>query len=483
MRPALAALAVLATACARIESPPGGPVDRAPPILRSVYPDSLRSLPDFDEDVSFDFDEVVSEGSQPNFGLGTGDLERLVVLSPSNEVPRVKWRRSRITVRPKEGWRPNTVYRVELLAGVTDLSRNLTKRPAVVTFTTGGPLPMDSLVGRVVDWTTQRAVPLGLVEAVLQPDSLVYRTTSDSTGRFTFSPLPRGEYLVYGVVEEGARNSRRDSREKFDSIRVAAGRDSVGEIWAFKHDTTAARIQTVTRSDSVTIQVTFNQSLSPYQRFSPDSAELLLLPDSTRIAATALLPQPVADSLTRARTDSIAKARADSVARARGDSLPVADTTRGRPDTTQARRDTGGVRIVGVPRGLGVRRPVVERDTLDMAPLKTKPPLFDKLVVRSDSILRDGNRYVVIIRGVQSVSGVIGDARSVLLLERKPVTAADSARADSARADSARADTVRGRPDSLPPAARDSVAPPRDTVPPEPARLRFRAAALPPSRR
>jgi hypothetical protein len=483
VRPALAVLAVLLAACARIEAPPGGPVDQAPPILRSTYPDSLRSLPDFDEDVAFEFDEVVSEGSQPNFGLGTGDLERLVVLSPSNEVPKVRWRRSRITVRPKEGWRPNTAYRVELLGGVADLSRNLTRRPAVVTFTTGGPLPTDSLVGRVVDWTTQRAVPMGLVEAVLQPDSLVYRTTSDSTGRFTFGPLPRGEYLVYGVVEEGAKNSRRDSREKFDSIRVAAGRDSVGELWAFKHDTTAARIQTVTRSDSVTVLVTFNQSLSPYQRFSADSAELLLLPDSTRVAATALMPQAVADSLNRARTDSIAKAKADSVARERGDTAAVADTARARPDTARAQGDTGQARIVGVPRGLGVRRPVVERDTLDMAPLKTKPPLFDKLVVRSDSILRDGNRYIVVIRGVQSVSGVIGDARSVLILERKPVTAADSARADSLRADSARVDTVRARPDSLPPPARDSLAPPRDTVPPEPVRRRFRLAALPPARR
>jgi len=71
----------------------------------------------------------------------------------------------------------------------------------------------------------------------------------------------------------------------------------------------------------------------------------------------------------------------------------------------------------------------------------------------------------------------------VLILERKPVTAADSARADSLRADSARVDTARARPDSLPPPVRDSLVPPRDTVPPEPVRRRFRLAALPPTRR
>ncbi|HEX9166854.1 MAG TPA: Ig-like domain-containing protein [Gemmatimonadales bacterium] len=479
MRASLGVVAALAAACARIEPPPGGPIDRAPPLLRSIYPDSLRTLPEFDEDVAFQFDEVVSEGSQPNFGLGSGDLEKLIVLSPSNEVPEVRWKRSRITVRPKEGWRPNTVYRVELLAGVADLSRNLTKGPAVVTFTTGAPLPTDSLVGRVVDWTTQRAVPQGLVEAVLQPDSLVYRTTSDSTGRFKFGPLPRGEYLVYGVVEEGTRNRRLDARERFDTVRVAAGRDSVGEVWAFKHDTTAARIQAASRPDSVTVLVTFNQFLSPYQRFVADSAELLLLPDSTRIPVASFMSQSMADSLAKARTDSLAKARSDSVARARGDTAQVADTARARPEAARAGPDTGQARIVGVPRAVGgVRRPQVERDTVDMAPLKTKPPLFDKLVIRSDSVLREGKRYLVIVRGVQSVSGVTGEARTVLIVEEKRVTPADSARADSARADSAR-----GRPDSIPPAARDSVRPGRDTVPPEPGRPRLRAAALPAPRR
>ena len=35
-----------------------------------------------------------------------------------------RWRRDRITVRPREGWRPNTMYRVELLPGVSDLRNN-----------------------------------------------------------------------------------------------------------------------------------------------------------------------------------------------------------------------------------------------------------------------------------------------------------------------------------------------------------------------
>lgn len=466
MRSLALGLCLGALACAKIEAPRGGPIDRTPPMLRLATPDSLRSLAGFDEAVTFEFDEVVSEGSSPNFGLGTGDLERLIVLSPSNEVPSIRWKRNRITVRPRGGWLPNTTYRVELLPGIADLSRNPMTRGAVVTFTTGGPLPTDTLVGRLVDWTTQRPAPFGLVEAVLQPDSLVYRTAADSTGRFRFGPLPRGEYLVYGVLEEGSKNNRFDPREKFDTIRVAAGVDSVGEIWAFKHDTVAARITQLARQDSMAIAITFNQSLSPYQRLLPDSAAVLLLPDSTQLPVVSLLPAAVDDSIVRARTDSVAKARADSIAREKGDSAaPSVEPTAPAPAPV-ATRDTAGARVVGIPRQVAGVRPAgrAERDTMDMAPLTTKPSLFDKLTLRTGTALRPGQRLVVIVRGVRSVSGVAGEARSVLVLEPPRPTKADSLRADSLRADSLRSGTAAPRPDSAGAGPRPAPPIPADTA-------------------
>ena len=91
----------------------------------TTFPDSFQVIPGFRlDDVDFVFDEVISEGGSPNQGTGTGDLEKLVILSPTREVPRVRWRRDRITVRPDEGWQRDRVYRVELLPGVTDLRRN-----------------------------------------------------------------------------------------------------------------------------------------------------------------------------------------------------------------------------------------------------------------------------------------------------------------------------------------------------------------------
>jgi hypothetical protein len=460
VRRLLAALLLGTAACARIASPPGGPPDRRAPLLVSTTPDSLRVLPDFKGNVEFAFDEVVSEGGSPNFGLGTGGLERLVILSPSKEVPVVRWKRDRITVRPREGWQPDRVYRVELLAGVQDLRNNLSKTSTVVTFTTGAPLPVDTLIGRVVDWTTQRPVPQGMVQAVLYPDSLVYHTVADSTGRFRFGPLPAGEYQVFAAIDQN-RNGRRDTRESFDSVRVIAGRDSVGELWVFRHDTTAARIQTVARTDSVTATITFSMSLDPYQRLEADSAELLALPDSTPVPVEAVLPQVTFDSLYRVKPDTV---EADS---AKVDSVRADSAARAVRDSTEAARraaaaDTTPRRIPGVPRqvtGARIRAPV--RDTLDTGPLTTKPPLFDKLLLRSGVRLADSGRYVVRVHGVRSVSGVTGTAQGVLTIEKAKPTAADSARkpaaGDSARA---RADTVAAR--------RDSTRTPADTIPPRP---------------
>ena len=162
-----AGLVVLA-ACARIEPPPGGPPDNAPPRLESSSPEPMASLPGFDGEVEFRFNEVISEGGTASQGTGMGDLERLVVLSPTSRVPEVRWRRNRITIRPREGWRPNTVYRVELLPGVSDLRNNRsTEAATVVTFTPGGAAPTDTLRGRVWDWATGRPAPLVL--AVTDP--------------------------------------------------------------------------------------------------------------------------------------------------------------------------------------------------------------------------------------------------------------------------------------------------------------------------
>ncbi|MGH7581053.1 MAG: Ig-like domain-containing protein, partial [Gemmatimonadales bacterium] len=311
-------------ACARIEPPPGGPPDVAPPQLVGTNPDSFASLPDFDGDVEFLFDEVISEGGSPSQGTGTGDLEKLVILSPTTEFPEVRWRRNRITVRPDEGWQRDRVYRVQLLPGVTDLRRNRSNQGALITFTTGAPRPEKTLEGTVVDWTSARLAPAALVVALQLPDSLPYRGLADSSGRFSLGPLPAGEYLVSGVLDENS-NRLADPREAFDSVRVRPGRDTTLELWAFVHDTTPPRIRAVTPVDSVSATVEFTQSLDPRQRLQTSAVRVSLLPDSTAVKIASVLPRPLDDSLHGKRPVEPDSAAADTTA---------ADTTAA--DTTAA---------------------------------------------------------------------------------------------------------------------------------------------------
>jgi len=51
-----------------------------------------------------------------------------VILSPVHGDVAVSWGRTRIRVKPKEGWKPGRVYHLELLPGIVDLRRNILRR-------------------------------------------------------------------------------------------------------------------------------------------------------------------------------------------------------------------------------------------------------------------------------------------------------------------------------------------------------------------
>ncbi|HJR51302.1 MAG TPA: Ig-like domain-containing protein [Gemmatimonadales bacterium] len=411
----VASLTSLSLACARMEPPPGGPPDAVPPQLVQTVPDSFQVFQEFDSDVEFVFDEVVSEGGSPNQGTGTGDLERLVILSPTSEVPKVRWRRNRITVRPDEGWQQDRVYRVELLPGVTDLRRNRLDSGTVVTFSTGAPAPRTRFEGVVVDWTNARPAQGALVVAMKVPDSLAYRGLADSSGHFSLGPLPAGQYVVSGVLDEN-RNHLADPREAFDSLRLARS-DSTLELWAFVHDTSAARVRTVTPQDSVSASVELTQPLDPKLRLQPSAVRLSLLPDSTAVRVASILPKPLDDSLHARRPSETDTTARDTTAR----------------DTTAP---PGQVRARARP---GARRREAEQ-------LTSRPALTSVLVLRPAAPWRPGARYTVEIRGVRNVTGVTGDVVGTLVIPEPAPRDTTRAGRDSVPAKPAPAKPAPGKP-------------------------------------
>jgi hypothetical protein len=478
---AVAALALLA-ACARIEPPPGGPPDAKPPTLVATRPDSLRILPGFKGSVEFVFDEVISEGGSPSEGRGTGDLERLVLLSPSTEVPVVEWKRDRIAVRPPGGWLPDRVYRVQLLPGVVDVRNNRGSVTRTVTFTTGAPLPDLALRGKVYDWSTGQPARGALLEAVLEPDSLVYKGATDSSGTFSLGPLPRGQYLVYATADQN-RNLRRDRREAFDSARAIGDSGQVAELWMFPHDSAPPKLQAPTAQDSMTVVLPFNQKLDPALRLDSAAVTVLRLPDSTRIGVRSVLPPALDDSLQRlarletTRRDSLARERAprDSVPPPAAAPAPGPDTTRGRakapppkspvlkpvPDSARAVMERLDSTLRGQAKGDTTRTTKASR-----------PPLYERFIMRLAEPVVPGGKYTVEVRGVRNVNGATGDSKAGFTVPERPKVRGDSTKVQGEKGDSVRP-AMPGR-DSLPPstdpAARpdSAVADPRRQAPPKP---------------
>ena len=130
----------------------------------------------------------------------------------------VRWRRSRVDVRPQDDFRPNTAYSITILPGVADLRGNTTTTGRTIVFSTGPTIPGFQVMGRVFDWATERVAPNAFIEVMRMPDSLRYVGTADSTGQFVVGPLEEGTYIVRAIMD----NNRSRGIDPAASLRHGA---------------------------------------------------------------------------------------------------------------------------------------------------------------------------------------------------------------------------------------------------------------------
>lgn len=469
-------------ACASVGDPPGGPPDQEPPVVVRVAPDSGTVTTTLPATAEIFLNEVVNE----RIAAQRPDIANAVLLSPVHGPVRVSWHRNRVSVRPREGFRPGRIYRLEVLPVFTDLRQNRMQQGRLVIFSTGPAFPSAALEGAVVDWPGGRPAVGALVEAVLLPDSLPYRAVADSTGSFALRQIPAGDYLVYGVVDQD-NNRERGPREAFDTLRVRLADTASVEVFAFPHDTTGPRLRTVELADSLTLRLTFDRALDPAQALDTSAIFLAATADSTtRLPVAQVLTPQQLDSLRTARARAAAdsaRARPDS-GRAAPDSAPAAarpdSAARAAPgDTARARRagvDTAlvrprGPRVAapapaplavpavrpGAPAQPGAARPgqtAAPRDsTRAQKMLARRPAPASIRLVRLTEPLIPGSRYLIAVTGVRSLAGVAGDARGQISVPLPPRRTPPPG--------GARGDTARAAPDT----SRTGAAP---TPPPQP---------------
>lgn len=298
------AVAAAASGCASAGTPPGGPEDHAPPEIVSVTPDSGETNVKV-KSVEFKFDEVVSD--RP---IGAAQLDQIFLISPRNGQPTVSWHRTRIDVRPKNGFKPNTAYRVTMMPGLVDLRSNVRKSTTTIVFSTGTTFPNLSIPGIVFDWAAQRAVTGAYIEAVWRNDtSVVFLAASDTAGQFDLGPLPAGTYTVRALIDVNS-NRILDRNEKWDTatVTVVDSRPHI-ELLAIERDSTPPALETVTPADSVTLRVTFDKPLDPRIPLQPALIRLQR-PDSSRIEVASVQWQAAYDRQKAARDSAH---RADSL--------------------------------------------------------------------------------------------------------------------------------------------------------------------------
>ena len=303
---------VLVAGCASAGAPPGGAERHAPPEIVSISPDSGQTNVGV-KVVEFRFDEVVSD--RPS-GSGATLLDQLFLISPRDGGPDVSWHRSRITVRPKKGFRANTAYRITMLPGLVDLRGNSRKDSRTIVFSTGPTFPPFNIHGRVFDWAAQRPAIGAYIEAVSRADTtIVYVTATDSVGFFEAGPLPAGEYTVRGLIDQNA-NRILDRNEKWDTVSVPVQtRSPIVELDAIERDTTPAFFENVVALDSLTLRLTFDKPLDPGIQLQPaifrvqraDSSELQIVRVQWQSAYDQARQAQTADSLKRADTTTRAQ--------------------------------------------------------------------------------------------------------------------------------------------------------------------------------
>ncbi len=394
-------------ACASMQAPPGGPPDPDPPVLLAITPDSGTEQPDFDDDVEFRFDEVITERG----------IEELVTVSPRHEEIRVSWKRRGLAVRPRDGWHPNVVYIVSVLPGVTDLRNNRSDSTHTVVFSTGGPIPDTRLFGSVVNWEDGRVATGALIEAILLPDSLTYIGTTDSLGDFELAFLPNGTSHVRASIDAN-NNQRLDAREAYDSATVQFGGSfSVQDFWAFRHDTLGPSITAVSQLDSQAISVRFNPAVDS-NSLSVDAFGVLQLPDSTATSIDRVLRRSVYDSLQAEAREAARIAAEDSTAAALQDSLAALGLDSAAVADTAVTPEPPAIDTIVLPEAEPDTTDIAVADsTRAMRMLAERPALISDVVLMMSGPLQPGTRYWVEGNVSNLLGALLQSGRFLLLPE------------------------------------------------------------------
>lgn len=192
---------VLVVSCAVVEPPPGGPIDKTPPFLVSVFPDSASTGLGEVSVLRFTFSEKMDRANAFSW----------LYFFPDQRISKTKWHGAMEAEIFLESPLPaDTLIVVEIAGAMRDAHKVKNKRSRRFPLATADTISAGVLAGVLL--FEDGPLENGVVELYgLQPDSVEYfrrpilrRTVTDELGvyRFNWLPIPSGPFLVRAFKDD-----------------------------------------------------------------------------------------------------------------------------------------------------------------------------------------------------------------------------------------------------------------------------------------
>ncbi len=196
--------------CANPSSPTGGQKDDKKPKLSKTFPKN-GSTHFRGKIVAFTFDEWVDENN----------LKDQVLITPKIETYKHSVNKNTLTLTFDSGaFKPNTTYYINLREGLKDITEGNKTDSTTLVFSTGKYLDSLSYSGKVyylLENKSDKNISVALYELSdtfhIETASPLYLTKTDDAGKFTFSYLKQGTYLVYAFQDENKNGTYTPNKE------------------------------------------------------------------------------------------------------------------------------------------------------------------------------------------------------------------------------------------------------------------------------
>lgn len=254
---AMAVVALLFTACAKMGNPDGGWFDETPPrILGSTPADKATGVKG--KKIAIFFDEYIKLDNPS---------EKVVVSPPQFEQPEITGQGRSVKVELQDSLKQNTTYTIDFSDAISDNNEGNPLGNYTFTFSTGDHIDTLEVSGCVIDASNHepiKGILVGLyddtADSAFCKKPMVRVSRTDGNGRFVIKGIAEGNYRVYALQDV-------DGNYMFSQK---------SEMLAFNHDIITPTSKPDIRQDTIWADSLHIRDISrtPYTHFLPDNIVL-----------------------------------------------------------------------------------------------------------------------------------------------------------------------------------------------------------------